>query len=246
MTLDGAFEMPRSVLRIGAFGEKEVLYLRRAVEDELMRARGHQHSLLDHPQFDFEDLLEVLGTQRLEDDDLVDAVHELGRELAARRVHGRASNFFVERVVDLHRSRRKAQTAIDQTVHLGGAEVGGHDDDAAGKIDAAVVAERQCSLVQNSEQQLPQGVGSLLDFVEEQDRELQFFRVPLVERFLRQQRMRLTVAEVSRRRADELGNLVRVLELGAIDLDAGARIAKERLGHGFHNPRFARARRPQE
>ena len=39
---------------------------------------------------------------------------------------------------------------------------------------------------------------------------------------------------------------MRVLELGAIDLDAGMRIAEQRLGHGFHHASLSRAGRPQE
>ncbi len=54
------------------------------------------------------------------------------------------------------------------------------------------------------------------------------------------------MSQVSRRRADQLGNLVRMLELGAIDLDAGPRVAKQRLRHRLHHPRFAGAGRPQE
>ena len=52
--------MPRPVLRIGALGQQEALHLRRAVEHKLMRARRHQHALLHHPQFDFQDLLQML------------------------------------------------------------------------------------------------------------------------------------------------------------------------------------------
>ena len=41
----------------------------------------------------------------------------------------------------------------------------------------------------------------------------------LVQHFLAQQRMRLAMAQISGRRADQLGDFVAVLELGAIDLD---------------------------
>ena len=54
--------------------------------------------------------------------------------------------------------------------------------------------------------------------------------------------MSLAMAQISRRRADELGDFVRVLELGAINLDAGASVAEQSLGHRFHNPRLARTR----
>ncbi len=37
-----------------------------------------------------------------------------------------------------------------------------------------------------------------------------------------------------------------MLELGAIDLDAGVRIAKQRFRHGFHHARLARPGGPQK
>ena len=46
------------------------------------------------------------------------------------------------------------------------------------------------------------------------------------------------MAEVSRRRTDQFGNLMRVLELGAINLDAGARIPEQALRHSFHHAGF--------
>ena len=54
------------------------------------------------------------------------------------------------------------------------------------------------------------------------------------------------MSQISRRRSDQLRNLVRVLKLRAINLDAGPRVPKQRLGHGLHHPRLPRSRRPQE
>ena len=106
--------------------------------------------------------------------------------------------------------------------------------------------KRERGLVKNAQQQLPQRVRSFLDFVEQQDRELQLLGVPLVQRFLGEQRMRLAMSEVSRRRADQLGDLVRVLKFGAVDLDARLGIAEQRLGHRLHDARLARSGRPQK
>ena len=50
--------------------------------------------------------------------------------------------------------------------------------------------------------------------------------MPLVERFLREQRMSLAVTEITGRRANQFGDFVRVLKLGTINFDTGARIAK--------------------
>ena len=97
------------------------------------------------------------------------------------------------------------------------------------KIHAAVVAERERGFVQNSQQQLPQRVGGFLDFVKQQEADLQLLGVILRERLLRDQRMRFAVPQISRRRADQLGDFVRVLEFGAVDFDHRARIAEQAL-----------------
>ncbi len=191
-------------------------------------------------------LLEVFAAEHAEHNDLIDAVHELGRKLAACRFHRRTIDFLIELGIHLRGGLRKSQGAVDHLVHLGSAQVRGHHDDALRQIDAAIVAQSQRRLVENAQQQLPQGVRGLLDLVEQQDRELQLLGVPLVERFLRQQRMSLTMAEIARRRANQLGDLVRVLELRAVNLDASMGVTEKRLGHGFHHTRLAGAGRPQK
>jgi len=42
--------------------------------------------------------------------------------------------------------------------------------------------------------------------------------------------MRFAVSQISGRRADQLGNFVTVLELGAVDLDHRVSVAKQNLG----------------
>src|SRR5258708_806636 len=58
--------------------------------------------------------------------------------------------------------------------------------------------------------------------------------------------MGLTMSQVSRRRADQLGNLVRVLNFRAIDCAAGRRISEECFGHCFHDASLARTGRSQK
>src|SRR5271163_2732951 len=53
--------------------------------------------------------------------------------------------------------------------------------------------------------------------------------------------MSLAMSQVSRRRSDQLGDFVRVLELGAIDLNASPRISEQSLGHGLNHAGFPRA-----
>src|SRR3954468_6972382 len=219
--------MPRTIFRVGSFDEKEFLYLRRAAEDELAIARRLQNALLHHAEFYLEDLFQVLSLQHLEDNHLVDAIHELGRELATCGFVRGAGDLVVDARIDLRdRTRRKAHVAVDQFVHLGRAEVGRHHDDALRKIDTAIVAESQRRFVEDAEQKLPQGVTRLLDLVEQENGKPKLVSVKLVQRFLSEQRMSLTVSQVPRRRTDQLCDLMRVLELGAIDLDAGTSLAK--------------------
>ncbi len=59
-------------------------------------------------------------------------------------------------------------------------------------------------------------------------------------------RLGFAMPQVSGRRADQFGNLMAVLKLGAVDLDHRARIAYQRFRHGFHRARFARAGGPEE
>ena len=52
--------------------------------------------------------------------------------------------------------------------------------------------------------------------------------------------------QVSGRRADQLRNLVAVLEFRAVNLDDRARIAHQRLSRGFHDACFAGSSWPQK
>src|SRR6476661_9042257 len=58
--------------------------------------------------------------------------------------------------------------------------------------------------------------------------------------------MRLPVSQISRGRADQLRNLMGVLELGAIDLDTRPRVPKQRLRHRLDYTRLPRPGRSQE
>src|SRR5208337_514885 len=58
--------------------------------------------------------------------------------------------------------------------------------------------------------------------------------------------MGFTMTQIARRRANQLGDLVRMLELSAVNLDAGAHIPKQRLRHGLDDAGLARPRRSQE
>jgi hypothetical protein len=119
-------------------------------------------------------------------------------------------------------------------------------DDAARHVDPAVISQRQRALVENSEQQLPEGVVGLLDLIEENETHLQLVGVVLFDRLLRQQRGRLVVPQITRGRSDQLGDLVAVLKLRAIDLNERARVPEQDLGRSLYHAGFSRSRRSKE
>src|ERR1700722_15058897 len=98
----------------------------------------------------------MLVAQRLEHHRLIDAVHELRRKLAPGSFDRGTLNLVIERCVDFYGLRRESKSAIDQVRRLVSAQVRSQNNDALGKIDAAVVAQSQRRLVQDSQQQLPE------------------------------------------------------------------------------------------
>src|SRR5437879_2746828 len=76
--------------------------------------------------------------------------------------------------------------------------------------------------------------------------QLELLGVILRQCLLRDQRVRLAVPQIPRRRANQLGNLVRVLKLGAIHPDHCPRVPEQNLRRGFHNARLPRPGRPQK
>src|SRR5262249_55178568 len=70
--------------------------------------------------------------------------------------------------------------------------------------------------------------------------------VGAIEILLRQQRRCLAMAQVSRGRADQLGNLVRVLKLSAVDLDHRVWVVKKYFRRRFDDPRLARTGRTKK
>src|SRR5271166_2846319 len=158
VAFDGTLQVTCTILRVGAFLEQEIFDRLRGVDDELVCTCRHQNALLHHTEFDVQNLLQVFGTQGLEHDRLVDAVHELRRELAASGFQSTAVDLRIQRVVDHEGVPRNAEahTAVDQLGHLCGTEVRCHDDDALAQVHAAVVAERERGFVENAEQELPE------------------------------------------------------------------------------------------
>src|SRR5947209_14059836 len=134
---------------------------------------------------------------------------------------------------------REAEVRPENRTHFGSAEVARHEDHGAREIHAAIVSERERRFIEDAQEQIPESVAGLFDLVEQHEAQLYFLGMKLVQHFLAEQRVRLAMPQVARRRADELRNLMAVLELRAIDLNHGARIADHALCRRFDQPRLA-------
>src|SRR6185436_613262 len=93
--------------------------------------------------------------------------------------------------------------------------------------------------VQNAKQKLPQRVRSLFDFIEQDERELQLFGVHPVKIFLGKHRRGLAMSKISWRRTDQLGDFVRMLKLGTIDLYHRVRIGEQNFRGGLDHASLA-------
>jgi len=245
---DGALQMTRSVPLVSAFPQEEFAGARVHGEGHRTGAGGADDTRLHFREFEIEDAIEFAGAERVEDHGTIDAVDELGREAAAGGVDSGVRHFVGK--VRVGASSRDAGCeseirAYDRR-HFGGAEIARHKDDAAREVDLAIVAERERGLIEDTEQEVPHGVAGLFDFVEEDEAQLDGVGMELIEDVLAEERMRLAVSEVSGRRADEFGDFVTVLELGAIDFDDGFGVADEAFGESFDGAGLAGPGGPKE
>ena len=92
--------------------------------------------------------------------------------------------------------------------HVAAAEVAREEDQASLEVDERIVSQPENALVENSEQQPRERCGRFLDLVEQHQRQAAFLGGGHIQLLLAEQRCRLAVAQVTRRRSDQLGHLV--------------------------------------
>ena len=92
-SFDGAFQVPRAVFQVRSFLQQKALGLIGSLEDECSLGRRVEDALLDHVQFNVQNLLEFVGAKRLEGDDLVQPIDEFRRELPPGRFSAAAMIF---------------------------------------------------------------------------------------------------------------------------------------------------------
>ena len=114
--------------------------------------------MLNLRQLDIQDLFQVFALQRAEHNHLINAVHELGGKLAARRFHRRAIDLLIHLFIIIRGSRGVTQTTRHQLRHLVRSQIGCKKHQAVGKIHPPIVTQRKRAFVQDAQQQLPQRV----------------------------------------------------------------------------------------
>ena len=96
-----------------------------------------------------------VAVERVEDDDLVDAVEELRQEAGLERLHHGLAHFFFA-----------APSFGDLLDHLA-ADVAGHDDDGVREVDGVAVVVGQAAVVEHLQQDVEHVAVGLFDFVEQ-------------------------------------------------------------------------------
>ncbi len=192
--LDRALERPRAVDRV----ETGLGELREGAVSNFEPHLELRQSLLEVTQLDLRDVPDVLLVQRVEHDDLVDAVDELGPEL---RLHLRQDRGLDEAgIVALH--------LLDHVR----AEVGGHHDHGVLEIHGAALAVGHAAVVEHLQEHVEHVGVSLFDLVEQDHAVgLSAHRLGEVPAFL--------VADVAGRRADQARDRMLLHEFGHVDAD---------------------------
>ncbi len=214
--------------------------LARDVDDPVGDFRRDQHLHPPIHQVDVElidqqrqDLPQLVVVERIEHDQLVDAVDELGVEgpldLAE---HHLLHALRIARFTALEPERR---LLLDKTR----ADVRRHDQDRVLEVDAIAKAVREVAVFEHLQQDIEDVGMRLLDFVEQHDR----IRVAL---HLLGELTALFVADVSRRRANQLRHRVLLHVFGHVEANQRVFAAEQELRERAGQLGLADAGRPQE
>src|SRR5450830_959965 len=211
--LDRALEWPCAINRVEADGyEMSAQFVGHRQLDVTLAHLGH--GLVDDQ---VQDLCQFSLSERVEDDDLIHPVQELGTE---HRLHVFQHYGGDARVCLFVRDRsgRCLDAADDIT-----ADVAGHYDDRVAEVNRTALAVRQAPVVQDLQQDVEHvGVG-LLDLVQQDDR----VRMPAYGLC---QLPALFIANVSGRRADETADTEFLHVFAHVDADHAVLVVEQHLG----------------
>jgi hypothetical protein len=165
--VDSAFQVASTAFLAGTLLQQVVLGRFGEREDERNAGRRMEDPFLQDPEFDHQDVTQFGRAQHPEYACLIDAIHELGRKLAAGRVQPRPVDLAGQSVVKpsfcaaaLGVRGGESQVWPEDGAHFGCSEVAGHEDYGSRELYAPVIAQGKSDLIQDSEQQVPKGIAS--------------------------------------------------------------------------------------
>ena len=214
--LDGASHGAGAVLRIVALDDEEFFGVGLEDHGDVFGFEAVDHFL----HLEVDNLLEVALLQAVEDDDIVQAVEELGLEDALGLFHHLVAHAFVA-LVEFGRTETEAGLLFQQF----GADVGRHDDDGVAEIDLAAEGVGQFAFLEDLQEQMHDIRVGFFHFIEKDHRiraaahglaELTAFLVP----------------DIAGRRADEAGGGELFHVFRHVDLDERVGIAEHEFGEG--------------
>src|SRR5262245_734636 len=217
--LEHALEGARAVHRVVAALGEPVL---RAV-GQLERELAVLEALGESGELDVEDGPDLGLIQGVEDDDVVDAIEELGPEVTAQLVEDALSHGL----------------GADVAGEVLAADVRRHDDDGVLEVDGAALAVGQAPVVEELQEHVEDVGVRLLDLVEEDH------GVGAAAHGFRELAA-LVVADVTRRGTDQSGHGVLFHVLGHVDADHRLLAVEEELGEGAGELGLPHAGRAEE
>ena len=206
LTLDRATQRARTQNRIEAHVREQLAGRVRQLQAHILRL----HTLRQLRNHQVDDARNLRLGQRREHDRVVDTVEELRAEVLLELLR----NLRLHTAVVVRRVFRGLEAREDTLVDVASTQVRRHDNDGVLEVHLATLRVRQATLLQDLEQRVEDIRVSLLDLVEEDDRER------LATDLLRELAA-LVVADVAGRGAEEARDRVLLGELGQVELDEG-------------------------
>ena len=161
--LDRATQRTRTKHRIEAHVSQQLARLVRQLQTHILRL----HTLGELRDHQVDDASNLRLRQRREHDRVVDAVEELGTEVLLELLR----DLRLHATVVVRRVIRRLEARQDTLVNVAGTQVRRHDDDGVLEVHLSALRVRQAPLLQDLKQRVEDIRVSLLNLVEEDDRE---------------------------------------------------------------------------
>src|SRR5579862_3560324 len=241
--VDGALQLASAIFGTGAVFDQPLPRLEGHLDRETAIRQPRVHVLLQIIDLEVGNRRERFGIERPVSDHVIDPVNEFGRKFLAHSDDGYSLELVAQvlaRTAD--GGGLKSEVGTDLANHFLRAQIAGEKHQALLEVHHGVVAEAQNATVENPQQQACERRGGLLDLVEKNQGQSTVVAGNAGQFLLRKHGLRFAVSQVSRRRADQFGDLVLHLEFAAIDLQNVARASMQGFGDGFHGASLPGAR----